>query len=207
MASYEVLSVSGIKQLQDFQNLPKEIGIAASRALNATLKRTRADASKRIRQQVNFSASYLNQNDRLAVTQNSRPDNLEGIIAARTRPTSLARFATGNTPNKMGVTVQVKPGSARYMRRAFLIKLNRGSTQTETQFNLGLAMRLKPGEDVRNKKDMIKIASGLYLFYGPSVAQAFGTNDDGRASVRKDVQPAALDFFEDEFLRLLDLGK
>lgn len=204
-ASYEVLSVSGLAQLKDIQNLPKEIALAASRALNATLKRTRTDASNRIRQQINFSASYLNSNDRLAVTRNAKPSDLEGVISARNRATSLARFATSKAPNKTGVTVQVKPGSARFMRRAFLIRLRKGTALTETQNNLGLAIRLKAGETINNKKNAIKLSGNLYLLYGPSVAQAFGTDDEGRPSVRKDVQPAALDFFEDEFLRLLEL--
>ena len=199
MSSYEVLSLEGLKALEDIQNLPREIQEAASRALNATLRKTKINAGKAIARQVNFSERYLNSGDRLGVRKFSTPNKLEGVVGGRDRATSLARFANSSTVNKKGVSVEVKPGSAKFMRRAFLIRLRQGSALTETKFNLGLAVRLKAGETLNNKKQFIKLQSNLYLLYGPSVGQVFN-------EVRSDVAPASLDFFEDEFIRLMELN-
>lgn len=199
MAFYEVVTLDGLKALENIRELPNEIQVAASRALNATLKTTRTDAAKKIARQVNFTSRYLTSGDRLGVRKFASPSKLEGVIGGRDRATSLARFATSSTVNKKGVTVEVKPGSAKFMRRAFLVRLPQGKALTETKFNLGLAIRLKPGETLNNKKNFIKLQGNLYLLYGPSVGQVFN-------EVRGDVAPAALDFFEDEFLRLMELN-
>lgn len=191
--------VEGLDDLRKFQDLPKKIAIAAQRAINKTVTRTRKDAADRMRLQVNFSAQYLTGPDpRLAVTKTASPGNLEAVITGRHRPTSLARFATGATKKKGGVAVEVHPGRARFMRRAFLIKLRAGQVLTDTKFNMGLAIRLKPGEQIQNKREMVRISSNLYLLYGPSVDQVFRT-------VSENVAPAAADFLEGEFVRLLDL--
>ena len=63
--------------------------------------------------------------------------------------------------------------------------------------NLGVAIRLKPGEVVHNKKVMQRISGNLYLLFGPSISQVFST-------VREDISPETLDFAETEFLRQLD---
>jgi hypothetical protein len=199
MAFYEVVTLEGLRALQNLKELPLEVQTAASRALNATLRTTRTDSAKRISRQVNFTSRYLTSGDRLAVRKFATPSKLEGVIGGRDRATSLARFATSSTINKKGVTVEVKPGTAKFMRRAFLVRLPQGKALTETKFNLGLAIRLKPGETLNNKKKFIKLQGNLYLLYGPSVGQVFN-------EVRDDVTPAALDFFEDEFFRLMDLN-
>ena len=199
MADYEIVSIGGLKAIQDLENLPHDIQVAISRALNATLKTTRVEAGKRISRQVNFTQRYLTNGDRLGVRKFSTPNKLEGVIGGRDRATSLARFATSSTVNKKGVTVEVKPGSAKFMRRAFLVRLPQGKALTETKFNLGLAIRLKPGETINNKKNFIKLQGNLYLLFGPSVGQVFN-------EVRNDVSAPALDFFEDEFIRLMELN-
>lgn len=198
-SAYEVVTVNGLAALKDLQNLPQEVQLAISRSLNTTLRTGRAIASKKITQQVNFTARYLSQGDRLGIRSFATPSKLQGVIAGRDRATSLARFAKSTTPNKKGVSVEVKPGSAKYMRRAFLIRLPQGNALSETVFNLGLAIRLKPGESIDNKKKFIKLKGSLYLLYGPSVGQVFD-------EVRGDISPAVLDFFEDEFDRLMELN-
>lgn len=89
------------------------------------------------------------------------------------------------------------------MKKAFFIRLPQGSQMTETQFNLGLAIRLKPGEALMNKVQAVRMASGLYLLYGPSVDQVFRANDGG--GVASDRAPYLAQRLENEFLRLLDL--
>lgn len=86
------------------------------------------------------------------------------------------------------------------MKGSFLVKLKSGNAKTDTQFNLGLAIRLKPGERLRNKTSMTQLDHNVYLLYGPSVDQVFRT-------VREDIAPDTASFLEAEFRRLLDIGK
>lgn len=196
--SYAV-AVEGLDQLTDIVNLKETVVTAARQAVNRSLDKTRTRSAKLIAMQVNFTARYLSPNEgRLTVSRKASNSRLEGAILGRHRPTSLARFAHGGVSNKAGVTVEVKPGSARFLKRAFLIKLRAGTANIETQHNLGLAIRLKPGETIANKKQMVKISGNLYLLYGPSVDQVFN-------KVRDDVAPDALTFLEDEFFRLMAL--
>lgn len=118
-----------------------------------------------------FPKDYLT-TDRLSVKQNARPGNLEAVIAARHRPTSLARFADQGTSlgsrAKIGVRVQVKRGTSAYMKTAWLTRLNNG--------NIGLAVRLKPGQTIGNKTGQVRawlVPDKVALLYGPSVDQVF----------------------------------
>jgi len=198
MAAYELVTVSGLQALLKFKQLPKDIETAAYRSINKALDRARTDAVSRMQNQVNFTASYLSPSgNRLNVASRASAGNLQGKIVGRDRPTSLARFATATKASKQGILVQVKPGSVRYLKRAFFMRLRAGSG-TETQSNLGLAIRLPMGVRPRraDKGGAKQIAPGLWLLYGPSVGQVFNT-------VRQDVVPATLDFMEAEFERLL----
>jgi hypothetical protein len=201
MSAPYAFAVEGLDTLKNIENLPQQVITAARQAINKTLDHARTESARRIALQVNFSAQYLSPGEgRLAVARRATDAKLEGAIVGRHRPTSLARFATSSAPNKhSGVTVVVKPGGARFMRRAFLIRLRSGATLTDTKFNLGLAIRLKPGESITNKREMVKLSGNLYLLYGPSVDQVFRT-------VREDIGPDALNILESEFLRLMDLG-
>ena len=125
-----------------------------------------------IESQVAFPNGYLKTDGRLSVTRKARQDSLEAVITARDRPTSLARFAAGQTPEstrKGGVTVQVKRGKNTHMKRAFMVRLKNG--------NIGLAVRLKQGETLANKSygKPVMLAKNVYLLYGPSVDQVFQT--------------------------------
>lgn len=196
--SYAVF-VEGLEELKDLESLSKDIVSKARMAINRTLDRTRTRSARAIGFQVNFTAQYLSQSQgRLRVARKATDSNLEGNIIGRHRPTSLARFARGGALNKTGVTVEVKPGRARFKKRLFLIKLRRGLGNIDTQFNMGLAIRLRAGETIQNKRDVVQHSSGLYLLYGPSVDQVFN-------KVRDEVSPEALEFLEDEFLRLVAL--
>lgn len=200
MSDAFVVAIEGFDATRPLETLPRRIKSAALRAVNRTADRTRTDAARRIREQVNLPASYLGPNaGRLSVTQRARGDELEAVITGRQRPTSLARYATSSTPNQGGVSVQVAPGFARFMRRAFLIRLRAGSADLDTKANLGLAIRLRPGETIANKKRMVGMGGNLYLLYGASVDQVF-------RSVREDVAPDAQTFLAAEFSRLLEIN-
>lgn len=194
-----VVAVDGLSALRSLESIPNEVKRAALQALNKTLDRTRTSSATEIQKQVAFPARYLSgQDGRLQVSKRATADDLEGAITGRFRPTSLARFASSSTPNVKGVSVEVAPGFAKFMKRAFLVRLRAGTADLDTKSNLGLAIRLKPGEQINNKHRMIKLKGNLYLLYGPSVSQVFATVAEAEA-------PLAADFLEREFLRLMDL--
>ena len=180
--------------------------LAAVKAVNKIARDARATAAKMIRDQVNFPARYLSEQDRrFYVSKQATRNDLEARITAQGRATSLAQFVSGNAKvGRAGVYVEVKPGRARFMKRAFLIKLPQGSSPvTDTKFNLGLAVRLRPGESLKIKVDARRVEKGLYVLYGPSVSQVFRANDGG--GVAEDIGPATVNKLEDEFFRLLGL--
>jgi hypothetical protein len=204
MSGYAVF-VEGLRDLPNIGMISEAATIAARQAINRATLRGRGWAASEMRKQVNFPASYLTGSDaRLRITKQATNTDLEGVIAGRSRATSLARFSRETDPaaarRRGGVSVQVKPGQARFMRGAFLVRLKAGAGNTDTQFNLGLAIRLKPGQSVHNKHSMKQLSHNVYLLYGPSVDQVFST-------VRDDVAPQIGDFLQAEFLRLVDLRK
>ena len=200
MATQYALVVDGIESMQDFERLPGEVQRAASRAVNRTLERLRTDAADLVRKQVNLPASYVSPaQGRLAVHRRASPGNLEGSVRARGRATSLARFVTNRNAGRGDVTVMVKPGGAVHLKRAWLIKLRSGAN-SDTLGNLGLAVRLKPGESISNRHLASKpIFPNVYLLYGPSVYQIVNNAAEDKLG------PDAASFLEGEFLRLLDL--
>ena len=199
-----------VEGLDDLKNIPelddKVRRLRAAQAINETARHGRSKIADDIHDQVNFPAGYLKPSTgRLTVAQQATKAKLEARIRARGAPTSLARFSVGNTKpsSRGGVHVMVHPGKARFMRRAFVMKLRSGSADIETKFNLGLAIRLRPGETLQNKRYFRRVESNLYLLYGPSVNQVFRANDgDGVASDRA---PYLSDHLADEFSRLLGL--
>lgn len=193
------IAVEGLEELEDLEGLPRRVILAAQRAINRVTERSRTGSARKILKQVNFPARYLSgENGRLKIVKKASPSSLEGIIRGKERPTSLAQFTSSKTIGKAGVRVQVKPGSSIEMKKAFLLRLPQGSTLTDTKFNLGLAIRLRDGERVQNKKHMVRLAKGLYLLYGPSVNQVF-------ADVAVDQAEESAVLLEREFLRLVDL--
>lgn len=195
--------VEGVESLREIKDLGPRIKTAAAQAINKVARDQRAEAARRITDQVNLPKSYVSPaGGRLVVSQQAQKESLEAKITARGRPTSLARFSRG-TPGKAGVTVEVKPGQTSFMRRAFLIRLPQGSTLTDSRFNLGLAIRLRPGERLQNKVRQVKLDKGLYLLYGPSVQQVF-LNNEGKG-VAADLADPTADYLEAEFTRLLAL--
>jgi hypothetical protein len=192
-----IVAIEGLSEtIASIDEMPASVLRFARMAINTTTKRSRTLASRRIREQVGFTATYLSDgNGRLSITQTATDNNLEARIRGRFRPTSLARFAVGSSPK--GVRVRVKPGSSELMRRAFLMRLRAGNADIDTKANQGLAIRLQPGERIANKRQMVQVAGNLYLLYGPSVDQVFAT-------VADEIAPETSDILEAEFLRLID---
>lgn len=179
--------------------------LAAVRAINKVARDARAEAARKIRDQVNLPARYVSPSQkRLYVSKQAQGRSLEARITAQGRATSLAQFVQGGArKGQRGVYVEVAPGKARLMKKAFVIPLRSGNTFTDTKYNLGLAIRLRPGERLKNKSFARRVESGLYLLYGPSVSQIFRANSG--SGVATDMAPEVANYLTDEFLRLLDL--
>lgn len=169
---------------------------AALRAVNYATGKARTSSGKKIRNRVNLPARYLTGSEgRLSATK-ATSSNLEGVITGRRRATSLARYAKGGSRAR-GVRVMVKPGSAKYIKRGFLMPLRSGADGSTR--NLGLAIRTDgtaPSAAFKPKK----ISENLYLLYGLSVDVLFRGVIDA-------VTPEVQDDMENEFWRQLDLGK
>lgn len=202
-----VVAVDGLSANRPLEALdPAIIAQAQALAINKTADRARTQADRAIREQINFPASYLRPSaQRLYVSRYASQANPEAKITARMRPTMLARFVTSGSPAGGGnratpITLAVRAGSAGSVkRRMFLISLpgGRGGDGEDNPRNLGVAIRLKPGEVIHNKKVMQRLKGNLYLLYGPSISQIFST-------VREDITPDTLEFAEAEFARQLD---
>lgn len=193
------MGVEGISALRTLETLPDDVKTMAMRAVNYATKRARSEASRRMREQVNFKASYLSEGQgRLTIGRPATKADLQSKITGRFQPTSLARFVVGNpAARKAGVRVEVAPGFAKLMKRAFIINLPQGKNLDVAGgvFNRGLAIRLKPGERLQHKYKMVQMKDGLYLLYGPSVDQLLST-------IAPEMLPDVEGWLEDEFARL-----
>ena len=186
-----------------FRELRQATPSIVSKALNRVAPTVRTRVAKRIGGQVNFPANYLTPaSKRLYVSKKATRGSLETRIAARMRPTSLARFSDGKVGKR--IRLQVKAGGAKFVgSRAFLIRLRAGRADLDTKSNLGLAIRLRPGERISNKIRQVKF-QGLTLLYGPSVAQlALDNQGDGAFT---DLSGEAGDRMVNEVIRLIDAG-
>lgn len=185
-----------------FLQFPDASKSAARIAINDTVKgRGMALIRNNMMDQINFDKGYLT-GDRLGVLKLATNGNLEAVIRARDRATSLARFASGSVggAKKAGVSVKVKKGRTTYIKNGWLVRLRAGASLTEDKYNIGLAVRLAPGEKVIDNKRTTHqswlIKGSVALLYGPSVAQVFDT-------VRDEVLQPFGTLVETEFLRQL----
>lgn len=197
--------VSGLNNLHDFEMNAKDIEFKAVQMLNTISRDTRVDIADEIMKQVNFDRQYLNPSaGRLFVSKKAKRGDLETIITARGRPTSLARFIVGPAPGpgQKGVTLRVGHGVTT-IKSAFMIKLRAGTDAIDTRFNKGLAIRLRPGEKLENKHNVVQLKSNLYILYGPSVSQLVMANSG--KGIAAQLEPTILKDMEAEFLRLAAL--
>lgn len=191
-----IVAVEGLDGLAtDFAEVTDEIAARASKAINATARRFRTAASREMREQVAFPARYLDaQGDgKLRVRQQATATRLEAAIEGRFDATSLTRFVKGAvTHGRKAPRLNVKTGRTSVIPNSFIINL--------ANQNKGLAIRLKPGETIKNKHKMVSFSQkdqNLYLLYGPSVDQVF-------RQVAEDVAPDAAVYLEQEFIRLTE---
>lgn len=197
-----VTALAGLAK--DIEALPSVSRQAARLSLNRVVESKGLPTIRRdMQQEVNFPPGYLNK-DRLAITRRATDADLRVTITARHRPTSLARFAKGqgfDTPKRRGyVSVRVGKGTKK-IRKAFFVRLRRGR-DTSDGYNLGLAIRLKPGERLAGRRlggSGVEVAPNLYLLYGPSVDQVF--RDAGAPAIMK-IMPDIEREYNRQFVRL-----
>lgn len=185
---------SGLDVSRFFETLPDTAELAMQIAINQVAERDGMNLLKRdMREQVDFPAGYLeNPKHGLKVTRKASKGSLEAVIRGRDRATSLARFAKGQNPgntSRRPVYVTVRRGQTRKLDNAFMVNLRNGNT--------GLAVRLKPGESLRNSQAAVRLADNVYLLYGPSVDQVFrGVAEDRSADISKLVSKQFLRQFD-----------
>lgn len=194
-----VIETRGLNDLMSlFDQLPEVADEAARLALNDTARFARRLGSKKVREEVAFRPRYLGNDEDGALSVAKYASNAEGeaVVRARNDARSLASFSTGRPRfGKAGAKVRVAPGKTKTMENAFFLRLRRGNADIDAEnYNVGLAVRLKKGERVTNKRQMKALGGGLYLLYGPSVAQVF---DD----VALDMQGEVSDYLATEFVR------
>lgn len=181
--------VEGLKDAADLNGLSRQkIDDWARRAINDTLRDGTRIAARQMEKETNFPRGYLTgQNGRLGIAQFASNGNLEGVIRGRDRPTSLARFMTkAPAKGKKGAVVEVNPNRPKLLPGAFLVKL-KGNAR-------GLAVR--SDRNPAKKGGAVKLDTGLWLLYGPSVDQVF--ND-----VRRDIVPELEDKLEETFRSIM----
>lgn len=191
-----VVAVEGLSSLfEDFDSVSDKIKERAAMAINATARKFRTASSRAMRETVAFPARYLDSSTdgKLRVRRMAQAHDLEAAIEGQFDPTSLARFVVGaKTVGRKAPNLRVSPGQATAIPNSFIMKLR--------SQNVGLAIRLKAGETIKNKHKMVSFSkkdTNLYLLYGPSVDQVF-------RQVAGDVAPDAAEYLEKEFLRLTE---
>ena len=197
------ITAVGLSSVAEFLEERPEIARRAARlSINDTTRRKAMPLFRReIKAQAAFPASYLRDKSRFGVKKLATEADLTAIVTARFRPTSLARFATGATSiggarRRGGVRVRVNPGGAKFLKGAFFVQLRRGK-DTSDGFNLGLAVRLKPGERLRGRRKGgtgVMLDDQVALLYGPSIDQVF-------RDVSTTESPKVAELLEREFLR------
>lgn len=192
MAEYAVF-VEGLDELS-ISDIAPAVERAAYRAINKTADYARSFSADDIRRKINFPGNYLNPSQgRLIVSKRAQTSNLEAVITARRRATSLARFMIAGQANKMGVIVEMKKGQSSKLDKAFPVRLNGGAS-------MGLAVRTTDGQKPANAYKPSRLGKNLWLLYGISVSQAF-------AYSRELAADSADIYLSDEFNRLLDMEK
>jgi hypothetical protein len=198
------ITTSGLADFKKYCDVAPDIAVTSARiALNTVAARAlKQDVPKTMRGEVAFPPGYLEDPTRLARDRPATNTELFTSIIGQDPPTSLARFANGlaafGTKQEADVIVIVKPSRSVTMKRVFPFKLRAGDG-TSGAFNIGLAIRLKPGEILAHRTlGNIGLAipriPNVYLLYGPSVNQVF---DD----VAGDLADPLGESVEAEFLR------
>ena len=197
MAEYAVFIQGLSDALEDVSQLPERTKRAIALTIPRITQRARTEASRRMRAQINWTASYLGDKLRMKIDTG---ENYEGTISTTFRPTSLAQFASGSKqPWTQAKRLHVGQASFTTLNNPLLfVPLRAGKAAiTEDNRNIGLAVRLKDGETIKGKYKVKPISKGLYLLYGPSASQVFYT-------VAEDLVPDVAEWLGAEYTRQMN---
>lgn len=192
------VATSDLDDLADYFRTASDATVPAMRmAINDVATRGgMAMIRKEMTDQIAFPSGYLT-GDRIGVTKRATNASLEAVITGRKRATSLARFSSATGVNQRGgVSVRVSKGRTTYIRQAWLVRLKKGASLDEDNYNIGLAIRINPGEKI-SKNTLHRswlIKDQVALLYGPSVDQVF-------SEVAGDVTGPIGDMVAGEFFR------
>lgn len=194
MLEIEVVSLKGFED--EFAKAPKAATQAARFAINAGARKLASASSKQIRGSITFGARELYspanpKAGKISVLLAS-DSSLEARVRGADRPTLLSRFAVNRPTGKRKIVprVRVSPRKTAELARSWFMRFPNGQ--------VGIAVRLKPGETMRNRKlgnaYPLKGSPNAFVLFGPSVEQALGqAAPDNLRAVEKLVN--------DEFLR------
>lgn len=206
MAENFTIIIPNLKQLDFTRNLPNDVLRSIRIATNYAATRGRTAMGREVLRQVNLPPDYVSpRNRRLYVSKQAKNNDLEAVITARARATSLAQFVNGRNGGEGNapLSVEVHKGSVRRMPGAFLMKLKSGSQLTDTKFNMGLAVRTRSGRPPASYKP-VRVSDNLYLLYGPSVSQIIASSTSGKG-VADELTPDIQAMLEEEFWRQMGL--
>lgn len=211
MAEAFGLVIEGLDTLKSMDDLPQDIIKSARIAVNRAATRGRKMMADEVLRQVSLPPSYVAPaKERLFVKKNATNADLEAIINARARPTSLAQFLTksyppGYQPN--GVRVRIQHGASRVIGgpdssvKAFLFRLKSGA---DSKNNLGLAVRTSNGLPPSRAWKPSPLGDNLWLLYGPSVSQVL-LDASGSKGAAVTLTPDIIEELNNEFYRQMEL--
>lgn len=201
------VKTSGLPDFEDrLAAMPEKAVKAAVLATNAAATKAAVWGKREVISQVAFPKRYLD--DKLKVVSKANANNIEAVVRGEFQARSLASFAA-NKPKtfakfyKIAPRLRIKPTSnaGSFGTRMFFLALRQGQRFDEEAFNVGLAVRLKKGEQLRNTTGAVKATKipNVYLLYGPSVNQVFQTV---APNIAGDVANYQATEFERQFRRL-----
>lgn len=207
-----VIAIEGLEILNQLDEIAPKIRTAARIAINDAATKGRTLMARGVLDEVALPRSYVQPGGkRLYVKNKASNTNLEAIISARKRRTSLTRFMPGGVSAggaAKAKSLMVKVGARRPLAEfegAFLFKLRGGSPDTDTKGNYGFAVRTKNGKPPKAYRPT-QIGKNLWLLYGPSVSQILHS-ERNKGGLATSLSPKILDSLETEFFRQMELRR
>lgn len=195
------IGLDGEKAIASFAKFPKAAKEASRLSVISAARYAHSESAKEIFGQVNLLKGYIS--DRLTLKYSGSGESLAASITGRFQPTSLSRFTLSEPKKGKVVRVRVKRNGQAKRGKYFAVKLRQGSELTDIKFNVGLAIRVKPGQAFTGSDGAKLLRSDkygdTYLLYGPSINQIFrGVSQD----LSKSIEEKLADEFERQLLRL-----
>lgn len=191
MASMVYVALNNVQDLDAVRDVIERFGPTLLRTVNDVGRWAHQEARKRVSQDINWPAGYLNE-QRLSFKPARVHDRTRAgaaIIRGRARPSTMTRFAMTAPGAKRaggGIEFQVKKGKHKALRKAFFRKL---------KGNMLVMMREGDYRQMPDINASKYVWNGFVFLYGPSIDQVFRTHRDGPEGIASE----ALDLLEEAF--------